>query len=274
MLIQANGVRLFAVEAGQGDPALVLIHGNGGDHTAWHGQIAYFSPITRVIAVDLRGFGGSGKDPEGQYTQDKFVADTAAVLNASGVRGAVVAGWSMGASVAARLAVQHPELAAAVALVDHNAGGVHAELGIPEHERYATKLVVQGLAEDFEGRGMRTFVDSWFPESGPDVDFLKQWLWEMGLKTGRDVIYGIRSIGVKEDRRVWLQRLSVPVLIMQGGASYLGGKPVAAYLRKVIPHARVHIFEGHGHGLMLTAADEFNAVLHEFWREVAARPSP
>src|SRR5713226_7740757 len=231
MLIEANGVRLFALEAGQGDPALVLVHGNGGDHTAWHRQIAYFSKLTRVIAADLRGFGASGKDPEGRYTQDKFVADTAAVLNAAGVRGAVIAGWSMGGSLVARPAVEHPELAAAVVLVDHNAGRVHAELGLKEDPRFAAQAVVKALDEDFEGRGMRLFVDSWFPERVPDIDFLKHWLWEKGIATGRDVIYGIRSIGVTEDRRVWLQRLTVPVLIMQGSASYLGGEPAAGYLQ-------------------------------------------
>jgi|GEM_PF-6050878 pimeloyl-ACP methyl ester carboxylesterase len=268
MLIQANGIRLFALEAGQGDPALVLVHGNGGSHAVWHRQIAYFSRITRVLALDLRGFGASGKDPEGSYTQDKFVADTAAVLNEAAVRGAVIAGWSMGGSLVARLAVEHPELAAAVVLVDHNAGGVHAELGLAEDARYGAGRVVQALRDDFEGQGMRLFVDSWFPESGPEIDFLKDWLLEMGLKTGRDVIYGIRGLGVREDRREWLRRLSVPVLIMQGGASYLGGAPVAGYLQKLIPHARKHIFEGHGHALMLTGAGEFNHVLHDFWRDV------
>jgi pimeloyl-ACP methyl ester carboxylesterase len=43
---------------------------------------------------------------------------------------------------------------------------------------------------------------------------------------------------------------------------------VAGYLQKLIPHARKHIFEGHGHALMLTGAGEFNHVLHDFWRDV------
>lgn len=54
MLIQVEGARLFALEAGQGEPALVFIHGNGADHSVWHRQIAYFSPLTKVVAIDQR----------------------------------------------------------------------------------------------------------------------------------------------------------------------------------------------------------------------------
>jgi len=119
-LIENEGVRLFALDAGQGDPAVLFIHGNGAEHSAWHKQIAYFSPFTRVLAMDLRGFGASGKDPELRYTQDKYVSDTVAILKAAGVRGAILVGWSMGANVASRVAVENPELVGGVALVDHN----------------------------------------------------------------------------------------------------------------------------------------------------------
>lgn len=269
MLLDANGVRLFALDAGRGAPELVFIHGNGADHTAWHHQIAYFSPLTRVIAVDMRGFGASSKDPEASYTQDKFVADTVAVLRAAEVQRAILVGWSMGGNVAARVAVENPDLVAGVALVDHNVEAAKIELGLKFDPRYTSEAIVQGLEKDFEGAGFRAMVDSWFPETGPDIDFLKQWLWETGVRTGRDVVYGIRGIGVREDRRKWLQGLTIPVCILQGGDSYIGGRAIADYLARLIPHARKHVFDGHGHALFMTAADEFNAALHEFWRDVA-----
>jgi pimeloyl-ACP methyl ester carboxylesterase len=270
MLIEANGVRLFALDAGKGGPALVFIHGNGADHTAWHRQIGYFSTFTRVIAVDMRGFGASGKDPEARYTQDKFAADTAAMLDAAGVRGAILVGWSMGANVASRVAIERPELVSGVALVDHNVEAAKTEMGLTFDPRYTSEAIVRGLDEDFEGAGFRTMVDSWFPETGPDIDFLKQWLLEIGLRTGRDVVYGIRSIGVKEDRRQWLKALTVPVCILQGGDSYIGGRRIADYIQTMLPHARKHVFDGHGHGLFLTAPDEFNAALHDFWQSIPA----
>jgi pimeloyl-ACP methyl ester carboxylesterase len=265
MLIQRGGVRLFALEAGKGQPALVFIHGNGADHTAWHNQIAYFSPITKVVAPDLRGFGRSGKDPDSRYTQDTYTADLVAELAALGLRSSILIGWSMGGSLVARVAVEHPELVSAVVLVDHNAGGAGAELGLRDNN-----AVVEGLRDDFDGRGLRGFINSWFPETGPDVDFLKAYLLDIGRQAGRDVVYGIRGIGANEDRRHWLRELKQPVLICQGGASLLGGKPIAEYLQQLIPHAQAHVFEGKGHGLAMTAADEFNQVLRKFWEEIGA----
>ena len=85
MLIQVDGVRLFALEAGAGQPALVFIHGNGADHTAWHKQIAFFSTLTRVVALDQRGHGQSSRDPDGVYSQEKFVADLLAALDSLAV---------------------------------------------------------------------------------------------------------------------------------------------------------------------------------------------
>src|SRR5206468_550630 len=104
-----------------------------------------------------------------------------------------------------------------------------------------------------------------------EIDLLKQWLVDVGLRTGRDVVYGIRSIGVSEDRRKWLRDLKVPVCILQGGDSYIGGRKIADYLSNLLPHARKHVFDGHGHTLFMTAPEEFNAALHDFWKEVASK---
>jgi pimeloyl-ACP methyl ester carboxylesterase len=266
MLIEANGVRLFALEAGTGAPTLVFVHGNGADHTAWHLQIAHFSPITRVVAVDQRGFGQSSRDPEGIYSQDRFVGDLQATLEALNVQRAILIGWSMGGSVVARCAVEHPERVAGVVLVDHNLGAAQAELGIDQSR---TRETVALLRDDFEGQGYRKFVDNWFPESGPEIELLRQWMYSSTLRAGREVVYGIRSIGVGDNRRGWFDRLSVPTLVLQGGASYLGGRAVGEHLARMIPNAELCVLEGRGHCLFLTAPDEFNAALERFFHRVA-----
>ena len=51
-------IRLCCVEAGEGFP-LVLLHGNGEDHTYFKRQMGPFSQHFRVIAVDTRGLGES-----------------------------------------------------------------------------------------------------------------------------------------------------------------------------------------------------------------------
>ena len=117
MLIQVDGVRLFALEAGQGEPALVFIHGNGADHTAWHHQIAYFSRRRKVVAVDLRGHGESDK-PRQEYTMAGFADDLAWLCGRLGLRKPVVIGHSMGGLIALELLARAPDLPAAIVAVD------------------------------------------------------------------------------------------------------------------------------------------------------------
>ena len=268
MLIDRGGVPIFALEAGAGEPALVLVHGNAADHTVWHRQIARFSRERRVVAVDLRGHGRSGKDPERRYTQDTFVGDVTATLDVLGIRSAILVGWSMGGSVVARIAGERPDLVTAVVLVDNNLAAASAELGL-DLGPYAPELLFRGLAEDFAGRGLRAFVDAWFPESGPEIDFLKEWLWHIGMQASREVVVGIRTVGMKEDRSEWFRRLAVPTLVLQGGASRLGGRRVGEHLARLIPGAELHVFDGHGQALILTAPEEFDRVLGDFVARVA-----
>ena len=51
-------ISLYYIEEGQGKP-LILLHGNGEDHTYFVHQIRYFSRMYRVIAIDTRGHGAS-----------------------------------------------------------------------------------------------------------------------------------------------------------------------------------------------------------------------
>lgn len=273
MLLQAvDGTRLFALEAGHGDPPLVFIHGNGADHAAFHHQIAFFSPKRRVVALDLRGHGRSGRDPEERYTQDRFVGDVLTVLGALGGVPVVLVGWSMGGSVASRIAVEHPQLVAGVVFVDHNVEAAKAELGL-DSGPWSSQEILRGLQEDFAGRGFRRMVDSWFPETGPEIDRLKQWLWEIGMQAGPKTVLGIRQVGVNEDRRAWLRQMDVPSLVLQGGASYIGGRAVGEYLHQLVKGSELHAFDGHGHAVFLTAPDEFNHVLAEWLdRRAPVRP--
>lgn len=66
-------IRLCCVEAGEGFP-LVLLHGNGEDHTYFKRQMGPFSQHFRVIAVDTRGHGES---PRGTapFTLEQFAED-------------------------------------------------------------------------------------------------------------------------------------------------------------------------------------------------------
>jgi pimeloyl-ACP methyl ester carboxylesterase len=105
--ISANGVRLHIAEAGDG-PLVLLLHGFPEFWWAWRAQLpALATAGFRVVAPDLRGYGGSDKPPRG-YDLPTLSADVAALVHALGERDAVVVGHDWGGLLAWTTAALHP----------------------------------------------------------------------------------------------------------------------------------------------------------------------
>lgn len=117
--VEVDGGRIHYVAAGRpGAPPLLLAHGSPGTWEAWRGYLRdpELRNRARLLAPDRPGFGGSARGrAEGSLARQ--AAALAAVLTAEGGGPAVVAGHSLGGPIAARLAVDRPELVRALVLV-------------------------------------------------------------------------------------------------------------------------------------------------------------
>jgi pimeloyl-ACP methyl ester carboxylesterase len=120
--LPVGGRTLSWIEAGQGEEALVLLHGIGSNAQSWTPLLPLVSGGRRVIAWDAPGYGGS--DP---LTQDRpgaadYADALAALLRALGVSGCVMLAHSLGALMAAALVRRHQGLVRALALADPATG--------------------------------------------------------------------------------------------------------------------------------------------------------
>ncbi|MFI0420153.1 alpha/beta fold hydrolase [Spongiactinospora sp. 9N601] len=113
---EVNGVRLHYVEGGGGEPLLLL---GGWPQTwwQWNKVMPALARRYRVIAVDLRGMGGSGK-PAGGYDKKTMAADIHALVRHLGLTTVSIAGHDIGAMVAYAYAANHPEATTKIALLD------------------------------------------------------------------------------------------------------------------------------------------------------------
>ena len=100
-------ITLNYVETGEGFP-LVLLHGNGEDHTYFKRQMEPFSPKYRVIALDTRGHGDS---PRGSapFTLDQFAEDLREFLDQRGIAKCHLLGFSDGGNIALLFALKYPQ---------------------------------------------------------------------------------------------------------------------------------------------------------------------
>ncbi|MBI2913099.1 MAG: alpha/beta hydrolase [Chloroflexi bacterium] len=145
------------LSAGRRRPPLLLLHGLASNARIWDLAAPYLTSRVRVIALDQRGHGLSDKpvlsEVEGQgggYGFAEVTADLAAFIEALRLERPVIVGHSWGASVALRFAVEYPDQARAVALVDGGFASMAEDIAWERAEKMMTPPDIDGMpVQDF-----------------------------------------------------------------------------------------------------------------------------
>ncbi len=115
--VQALGVRTSYLEAGPADaPPVVLLHGLGATNASMLPVLADLARDHRVLSPDNPGFGASDA-PSSPYTSAWFAAWLEAFQVATGSRGAVLIGNSLGGRIAIEAGLSHPKSVKALVLL-------------------------------------------------------------------------------------------------------------------------------------------------------------
>jgi 3-oxoadipate enol-lactonase len=111
-----DGCALYAKTIGHG-PALVLLHGGGPDHRSLLPLAERLADRHAVVLPDVRGYGRSVcADPAG-HTWAQYADDVAALLDHLNIPRTVVGGTGLGATIAQRTCVDHPNRVQAAILI-------------------------------------------------------------------------------------------------------------------------------------------------------------
>ncbi len=129
--LTANGIPTNYIEAGSGDP-LILIHGGGAGADSfgnWFSCIPMLAPHFHVIAVDLLGFGASGKpDPATfVYSQQARNDHMTAFVEGLNLGPVFLVGNSMGGATSIGVSIKRPDLVKKIILM--GSAGIQAESG-------------------------------------------------------------------------------------------------------------------------------------------------
>jgi len=164
--LSRDGVPIAYEVSGNGEPALVFVHGWSCDSRYWRAQVPYFARKHRVVTLDLAGHGHSGTN-RSSYTMGDFGEDVAAVVRATENRKVVLIGHSMGGIVIAEAARCIPESVAGLIGVD-----TLQNIEYPMTSEELEKMVAP-LEQDFP-TGCRQFVGRMLlPETDPN---LREWI--------------------------------------------------------------------------------------------------
>jgi 3-oxoadipate enol-lactonase len=106
-LLERDGFRLYHEDTGGDGPAVLFLHGAGGNHLSWWQQVPAFAGEYRCVTADQRGFGQS-RDVPGGPGPAALATDAIALLDHLGIARAAIVAQSMGGWAAAGAVVRAP----------------------------------------------------------------------------------------------------------------------------------------------------------------------
>jgi len=149
--VEVDGVRTRYVTFGEGDEAIIFIHGFSSSLFTWSKCLEPISKQYRVFALDLKGFGFSDK-PASAYSTAEYIDFLVHFMNAVGLEKATLCGNSMGGGIAWRTALEYPEKVDKLILVD-SSGYVSNRSGLPFIMKLARAPGMEKLFALFTTRG-------------------------------------------------------------------------------------------------------------------------
>ena len=251
-VVSTGEIELDYERSGSGPP-LLLIMGMAG--TALHWGEPFLDALRsdfEVIVYDHRGVGASSR-VEGALTIGELAADAAGLLTALHIDSAHVMGISMGGMVAQELTLAHPGLVRTLTLGATTAQGAGSPPPAP--------AVMEGLrAEAMTGSREGITRLAWELNVSPRFATDDE-AWARFLAAGERRVVALpvmmaqlRAV-IEFDTRSRLGQLKLPTLVMHGTFDEVISVANGRTLAKLIPGARLEIFDGAGHLFFLESPE-------------------
>lgn len=262
----SDGVLLHYSSTGTGRP-IVLVHGWTMNGRFFRKNIDALAQDHRVITIDSRGHGLSGKDLV-HLTMEQVGEDLETVLTALDLHDVVLAGWSMGMATVynylarfgtARLAgVVDIDMTPYLFAEDDWPHGVFGNL-TPASSLEVQRQIVRdrtGLTE--------TLIPAMFAaDSTADGDVVAWWADQATTVPDLTALALWVSFS-SQDWRPLLPSIDVPVLLAHGLKSQIYPTPVWEFLAERIPATETVLFEESGHSPFWEQPEKFNAAVIDF----------
>ena len=263
---EVNGIWLHYVQGGDpGADPLVLLHGFPQSWLIWRLVLPALIARYRVVAVDLRGYGDSGKPPpDAGYDQRTLASDIRALARHLGLGRMLLIGHDRGGRVARRYALDYPGDLAGVALLDIlPAEYVYDHLTAELARRMWHWLfhLVPDLPERLIAGREETYLEGFFARSpellarlradGAWLEYRRCFRQPGAVAAALADYRATYHVDVPRYRaeRAEGRKLDVPALLLWGDRGNLVGQPVLDIWREVARDVRGHAIAGCGHYL-------------------------
>ncbi len=261
-----NGALELAYQKEGSGPAVIFMHGIGGNRSNWAEQQAGLGGRYCTVAWDARGYGDSD-DPDKPLEFSDFAGDLNTLLDHLGVRTAHLVGMSMGGMIAQDFYGRHADRVATLTLADTSQGfGAASEADRRDFLAPRLKPLQDGLTPADLAPNIVDVL------AGPEAaQHVRRRLLESvsAVRTG-PYMQALKAT-VTTDFREILPVIDVPTLIIVGTHDKVLPVSESRTLAGAIPGSELRLIEQAGHLTNIEAPDRFNAILGDFLDRHAGR---
>jgi pimeloyl-ACP methyl ester carboxylesterase len=217
-------------------PALILLHGAGGNSTMWAGDVTDYSRHYRVYAVDLLGEAGKSAANRPAWDSPAFAEWLEDIFNGLKIEHATLVGISQGAWTALKFAVVMPDRLDKLVLIAP--GGI-----VPDR----TSFIIRAIGLTLLGKwGIKRLVRALFGDQKVPASVI-----DTVVQTSTQFKPRLGILPIFSDDE--LRRLTMPVLLLGGTKDIMRDlNKIEARLRNLLPHLKTVIIPGAGHALLYT----------------------
>jgi pimeloyl-ACP methyl ester carboxylesterase len=257
---RVDDTRVRYLDVGEG-PTVVLVHGFAASLDTWQPVIPELAKNHRVIALDLKGFGWSGR-PEGDYSPAAQAELVWSLLDELGVQETALVAHSWGSSVALQMALSRPEAVERIALYD---AWVYDEQ-LPSFFVWAR---AGGLGELMfrlfynerpEDKIALAFYDKGYVTQGL-VEHTRQMQERPGTMAAH--LEAVRGQDYREVQKRY-KTIDAPVLLLWGREDKVTTLKTGERLLRDLPNARLEVYPRCGHFPMIEALSASTRDLADF----------
>lgn len=285
---QTNGIRMHYVEQGEGFPVL-LIHGFPELWYSWRHQIPALAEAGfRVIAPDLRGYGGTDKPHAiAAYDIHNLIDDLTGLLDACAVEKAVIVGHDWGGIIVWPFAQLRPERVERVISLNTPFMGrgpvspLEAFKAAPDGRfNYILQFQPEGVAEaamdaDVAGVLRRIMQENAHnPGAITDADlavFIEAF--SAGGFRGPINLYRNFQRNWETTEELMGKPVTQPTLMITAENDRILKPEMVQGMERYVPNLRIHNIQNCGHWTQQEQPDEVNRVIIDFLADLSGRTS-
>ena len=274
--VTVEGMRIRYTAVGAGPP-LLLFHGYGEFLETWKLNIRALSEYRRVYAMDLPGHGLSDK-PDVAYDVSFFTKFAAGFMQALGIDSASIMGHSFGGLISLSMAVYFPEKVDSLIL--ESTTGLIEDVALM-HRLCGVPILVDDLAESVMSLTEQRLKREFYNPGLVDKEIADKIYQFMRMPETKRVMLsilrhsvtasGMNPAVVMTDR---LHLIKSPTLLIHGAQDEIVPLRLSQNACRVIPDARLKIFDECGHCPHIEKASEFNEAVTAFLKANEPGSSP